>query len=125
MNESTFAGSLANEEMGVPGVSPYLSFGKTYAKMTGMPVGLIQTSLGGISNGVKKKRGWNPKDGDLYQNMIDKIHQTGGHYAGILWYQGCSDTNPEPAAQYLSIFVTMWRQSEPSLAIRSRIYDGS
>ena len=45
MNESTFAGSLANEEMGVPGVSPYLSFGKTYAKMTGMPVGLIQTSL--------------------------------------------------------------------------------
>ena len=30
MNESTFAGSLANEEMGVPGVSPYLAFGKTY-----------------------------------------------------------------------------------------------
>ena len=34
MNESTFAGSLANEEMGVPGVSPYLAFGKTYGKMT-------------------------------------------------------------------------------------------
>ena len=32
MNESTFAGSLANEEMGVPGVSPYLAFGKTYGK---------------------------------------------------------------------------------------------
>ena len=47
---------------------------------------------------------WNPKDGDLYQNMIDKIHQTGGHYAGILWYQGCSDTNPEPAAQYFEHF---------------------
>ena len=31
MNESTFAGSLANEEMGVPGVSPYLAFGKTVA----------------------------------------------------------------------------------------------
>ena len=99
MNESTFAGSLANEEMGVPGVSPYLSFGKTYAKMTGMPVGLIQTSLGG-----SPMERWNPKDGDLYQNMIDKIHQTGGHYAGILWYQGCSDTNPEPAAQYFEHF---------------------
>lgn len=47
---------------------------------------------------------WNPKDGDLYLNMIEKIHQTGGKYAGILWYQGCSDTNPEPASQYLEHF---------------------
>ncbi len=99
MNESTFAGSLANEEMGVPGVSPYLSFGKTYAKMTGMPVGLIQTSLGG-----SPMERWNPVDGDLYQNMMDKVEQTGGNYAGILWYQGCSDTNPEPAAKYFEHF---------------------
>lgn len=99
MNESTFAGSLANEEMGVPGVSPYLSFGKTYARMTGMPVGLIQTSLGG-----SPMERWNPKDGDLYKNMLDKIDQTGGKYAGILWYQGCSDTNPEPAEKYFEHF---------------------
>lgn len=33
-----------------------------------------------------------------------RIHQTGGKYAGILWYQGCSDTNPEPASQYLEHF---------------------
>ena len=99
MNESTFAGSLANEEMGVPGVSPYLAFGKTYGKMTGMPVGLIQTSLGG-----SPMERWNPKDGDLYLNMVDKIHQTGGRYAGVLWYQGCSDTNPGPAEKYLEHF---------------------
>ena len=99
MNESTFAGSLANEEMGVPGVSPYLAFGKTYGKMTGMPVGLIQTSLGG-----SPMERWNPKDGDLYLNMLDKIHQTGGKYAGVLWYQGCSDTNPGPAEKYLEHF---------------------
>ena len=99
MNESTFARSLANEEMGVPGVSPYLAFGKTYGKMTGMPVGLIQTSLGG-----SPMERWNPKDGDLYLNMLDKIHQTGGKYAGVLWYQGCSDTNPGPAEKYLEHF---------------------
>lgn len=99
MNESTFAGSLANEEMGVPGVSPYLSFGRLYAKMTGMPVGLIQTSLGGSAMAR-----WNPEDGDLYLNMMDKVHETGGKYSGILWYQGCSDTYPEVAADYLKNF---------------------
>ncbi|MDO4284681.1 MAG: sialate O-acetylesterase [Eubacteriales bacterium] len=99
MNESTDAGTLPNEEMGVPGVSPYLSFGKKYYELTGRPVGLIQTALGGSS-----MQRWNPADGDLYQNMTDKIRQTGGRYTGVLWYQGCSDTDPEPAAHYLEHF---------------------
>ena len=60
MNESTFAGSLANEEMGVPGVSPYLSFGKTYAKMTGMPVGLIQTRSEERRVGKECRSRWSP-----------------------------------------------------------------
>lgn len=101
MNESTFAGSLANEEMGIPGPSPYLSFGKCYGKFTGMPVGLIQTALGG-----SPMKRWMPGEGDLYQNMLDKIRQTGGKYAGILWYQGCSDTDPEAAAMYYENFKT-------------------
>ncbi len=99
MNESTFAGSPPNEEMGVPGVSPYLSFGKTYARLTGMPVGLIQTSLGG-----SPMERWKPGNGDLYRNMLDKIRRTGGKYAGILWYQGCSDTSPGAAEHYLDAF---------------------
>lgn len=99
MNESTFAGSLANEEMGIPGVSPYLSFGKNYAQQTGMPVGLVQTSLGG-----SPMKRWKPGEGDLYQNMMDKIRQTGGKYAGILWYQGCSDTDPDQAPAYYAHF---------------------
>lgn len=99
MNESTLAGSLANEEMGVPGASPYLSFARNYYELTGMPVGLIQTSLGG-----SPMKRWKPGEGDLYQNMIDKIHMTRGRYAGVLWYQGCSDTEPEPAAAYFEHF---------------------
>lgn len=90
MNECTEAGELANAEEGIPGVSPYLSFGKCYAKLTGMPVGLIQTALGGS---VMKL--WKPDTGPLFQNMMEKIHQTRGQYAGILWYQGCSDTHPD------------------------------
>lgn len=49
---------------------------------------------------------WNPENGDLYQNMIDKIHETGDRCAGILWYQGCSDTDPEPAKKYFEHFYS-------------------
>lgn len=99
MNESTGAGSLPNEEMGVSGVSPYLSFAKNFYELTRMPVGLIQTSLGGSE--ISR---WSPEDGELYQNMINKIHATGGSYAGVLWYQGCSDTDSEKAPLYLHRF---------------------
>jgi hypothetical protein len=102
MNESTGAGSLPNEEMGIPGVSPYLSFGKNFSKISGCPVGLVQTTLGGspISR-------WLPKTGDLYQNLLDKIALTGGKYAGVLWYQGCSDADETNAPLYLERFRSM------------------
>lgn len=95
MNESTDAGSLANEEMGIPGVSPYLSFGKRFMDLSHCPVGLIQTSLGG-----SPLHRWLPPSGDLYKNLLNKISLTGRKYAGILWYQGCSDTTPEDAPVY-------------------------
>lgn len=102
MNESTDAEGLANEEWGIPGTSPYLSFGKEYYRETGRPVGLVQTSLGG-----SPMKRWNPTDGDLYANMIDKIRLTGGKYAGVLWYQGCSDTEGEAAVNYYDHFKQM------------------
>jgi sialate O-acetylesterase len=100
MNESTDAGSPANEEMGIPGPSPYLSFAKNLYQYTGIPVGLIQTALGGspISS-------WKPGTGDLYQNMLVRLNDTGKKYAGLLWYQGCSDTEPENARNYLTNFT--------------------
>lgn len=99
MNESTAAGSLPNEEMGIPGPSPYLSFAKELYEFTKCPVGLIQTALGGSS--IVQ---WNPDTGDLYQNMLRKMKETGKNYKGILWYQGCSDTEPEKGAQYYDNF---------------------
>lgn len=102
MNESTFAGSLPNEEMGIPGVSPYLSFGKNFYELSHCPVGLVQVSLGG-----SPMSRWHPETGDLYQNMIDKINLTGKKYAGVLWYQGCSDADPSAAPDYLQHFTEM------------------
>ena len=102
MNESTASEGLPNEEWGIPGVSPYLSFGKEYYKETNRPVGFIQTSLGG-----SPMKRWNPKDGDLYENMMSKIRQTGGKCAGVLWYQGCSDTDELAAKSYYENFRNM------------------
>ncbi|MGI6107020.1 MAG: sialate O-acetylesterase [Lachnospiraceae bacterium] len=102
MNESTDAGSPANEEMGVPGVSPYLSFGKYLYEFTHMPVGLIQASLGG-----SPMSRWHPETGDLYACMMDRIRATRGKYAGVLWYQGCSDGDPSAAPHYYENFERM------------------
>lgn len=102
MNESTLAGSLPNEEMGIPGVSPYLSFGRNFQTLSHCPVGLIQTALGG-----SPLSRWMPEDGDLYKNMVDKLSLTKGKYAGVLWYQGCSDTDPDNAPSYYERFRKM------------------
>lgn len=102
MNESTLAGSLANEEMGVPGVSPYLSFARSFCEFSRCPVGLIQTALGG-----SPMSRWLPDTGDLYANMLDKIALTHGKYAGVLWYQGCSDGSPDASPLYLERFTSM------------------
>lgn len=89
INESTDAPDDPNAELGVSGVSPYLSFGKRFSDLSHVPVGLINTALGG-----SPIRRWDPEQkGDLYRNMIDKVKLCGGMAAGLLWYQGCSDTD--------------------------------
>ncbi len=99
LNESTDAGSLPNEEMGIPGISPYLAFGKKYYALTGHPVGLIQTALGGSTISQ-----WNPDSGPLYRNMLERIRMSGQKPRGVLWYQGCNDTDNGEAPRYLTDF---------------------
>ena len=71
-----------------PGRSPYLHFAKYYKRISGIPVGLIQTALG--ASPVSR---WNPEDnGDLYQNMKEMLKKASdGRIAGMLWYQGCAE----------------------------------
>lgn len=101
INESTDAPDDPNAELGVSGISPYLSFGKRYSEIAHVPVGLINTALGG-----SPIRRWDPEQtGDLYYNMIDKVKACGVKAAGILWYQGCSDTDtPDQAKTYKENF---------------------
>jgi sialate O-acetylesterase len=110
MNESTDAGSLPNEEMGIPGICPYLSFGKRFMELSHCPVGFVQTALGGSS-----MKQWLPSSGDLYRNLMDKIQLTKGKYAGVLWYQGCSDTTPEDAPLYEERFALLVKELRKEL----------
>lgn len=86
-HESSFNAGVANAEEGVSGNSPYLSFGKAFRKLSHYPVGLIATAKGGMP--MKK---WEPGRGSLYQNMLEQAKAC-GPIAGVLWYQGCSDTD--------------------------------
>lgn len=93
-NESTFNAGVENADRGVTGVSPYLAFGKYFKKLSHYPVGLIETAMGGMP--IKK---WEPGKGGLYRNMV-KQAQACGDIAGVLWYQGCSNTDDKGLADY-------------------------
>jgi sialate O-acetylesterase len=101
LNESTGTIHEANREYANPGHSPWLSFAKMVHRETGMPIGLLQTSLGG-----SPLREWLP-GGSLYAGMADVIASQGGCIRGVLWYQGCSDTDTEELSRsYLERFTS-------------------
>ncbi len=82
------------------GVGPGLSFGQEMLRRTGIPQGLIACAHGGSSMSqwdpaLKSKGG-----GSMYGAMVDRVVKNGGCVAGVLWYQGCSDTNEQDAALY-------------------------
>lgn len=100
MNDSTDTVHEANREEFNPGSSPWLSFGKAVRRELGCPVGLLQTALGGSA-----LERWNPaEEGSLYRNLLSVLASQGGRAAGVLWMQGCNDTEPGPASGYYKRF---------------------
>lgn len=108
-NESTASIHFENRERANPGHSPFLAFGKMIRQETGVPIGFVQTALGG-----SPLRAWNPdEEGALHRNMMKTIASVGGKVRGILWYQGESDCTPEDSVSYLERFgntVRHWRR---------------
>ena len=98
MNDATATVHPANREGWNPGHSPWLTFAKMVKRETGIPVGLVQTALGGSLLSE-----WLP-GGKLYANMADIIASAGGAVRGVLWYQGCSDTSFPQCGTYLDRF---------------------
>lgn len=93
----------ANYDPGWIDVSPWLSFGKVIFERAGVPVGLIPAALGGSPLWA-----WDPGSDNpfLFDNMNSMIEAAGGKVAGMVWYQGCSDTNTDQeASTYLERFT--------------------
>lgn len=101
MNDSTDTIHSHNRDGANTGHGPYLSFAKYLKRELGYPIGLVQTSLGG-----SPLKAWSGEDGSLYRNMIDVVGKLKG-VKGILWYQGCSDTDVEACKTYGQRFEKM------------------
>jgi hypothetical protein len=94
----------ANRDSGWVDVSPWLAFAKGILAATGVPVGLIPTALGGSPMDA-----WDPGNANpyLYTNMVAHIAAAGGRVAGMVWYQGESDCNPDLIPTYAMRFTRM------------------
>ena len=103
LNDSTGTIHEENREGSNPGHSPYLAFARRFREVSHIPVGLIQTSLGGSAMNP-----WNPReDGTLYRCMRKVIRSQGDNITGVLWYQGESDTHDNLPDSYLERFSQM------------------
>ncbi|HEY3377889.1 MAG TPA: sialate O-acetylesterase [Armatimonadota bacterium] len=82
------------------GTGPGVAYGQEMYRLTGVPQGLIACAHGGASMAQ-----WDPKlkklrGGSLYGAMLRRVRRNGGRVAGIVWYQGCTDANPENTPYY-------------------------
>jgi len=68
---------------------------------TGVPQGILACAHGGTT-----MTQWDPAvaatEGNrcLYGALRRRLQKNGGRVAGMIWYQGCSDANPDAAARY-------------------------
>ncbi|MBE6891855.1 MAG: sialate O-acetylesterase [Ruminococcaceae bacterium] len=86
---------------GANGTCPGLSFARVLKERLNVPIGLVAAALGG-----SPLRAWNiEEDGYLYKAMMRRINDIGTSVKGIIWYQGCSDANPDEAGTYYDRFV--------------------
>jgi len=112
LNESTNTAHPANREWTNPMHAPWLHWARRVKQEIGWPIGLIQTSLGG-----SPLVSWNPTEPcehPLYEAMLQAVRGAGGQARGVLWLQGCSDTNPEASVSYARRFVNAvkaWRKA--------------
>lgn len=88
------------EAMAKHGVGPAVAFGQEMHRLTGIPQGLLACAHGGVP-----MTQWDPKlkklgGKSLYGATCRRIRKNGGRIAGVVWYQGESDTNPDAAPLY-------------------------
>ena len=81
----------------VKGTGVGVYFGIAMHRRTGVPQGLIATAHGGTSMDQWDQAKRTLGGGSLYGSMLSSLADVGQPIAGVLWYQGCSDTGPDTA----------------------------
>lgn len=85
------------------GAGAGVHFGREMLARSGVPQGLICVARGGSSLGQ-----WNPQATDqLYASMMASVRATGQPVAGVLWYQGESDTSAASTPAYTENMKTL------------------
>jgi sialate O-acetylesterase len=90
------------------GTGPGVAFGQRMYELTGrIPQGLLACAHGGTSMAQ-----WDPKlkimgSKSLYGAMLRRFRKNGGKVAGVVWYQGCSDADPNVAPLYTERMRTL------------------
>ncbi|MCL1856559.1 MAG: sialate O-acetylesterase [Kiritimatiellaeota bacterium] len=83
------------------------AFGQEMFRRTGVPQGLIASAHGGTSMAQWDTTRKNEGGATLYGATIRRVRKNGGKVAGVLWYQGCSDANPDAALLYTQRMKTL------------------
>ncbi|HBY64007.1 MAG TPA: sialate O-acetylesterase [Solibacterales bacterium] len=86
------------------GTGAGLPFALEMTRRTGVPIGLLPCAHGGTSMDQ-----WSPSlkeqgGASLYGAMLRRVRAVGGKVAGVLWYQGESDTGVKSAPLYQGKF---------------------
>ncbi|MGE5557235.1 MAG: sialate O-acetylesterase [Bacillota bacterium] len=111
-------GGARPEASKLTGVGPGVSFAQEMLKFTGVPQGVIACAHGGTSMSQ-----WDPSlkklgGKSLYGAMLRRFEKNGGKAAGVVWYQGCSDTGRDTAPLYTE------RMKEFVKSVRRDFHDG-
>ncbi len=82
------------------GIGPGPMFGKTMKRLTGVPQGLIPCAQGGTGMSTWDPALQNEGGRSLYDAMMRRFVKNGAKVAGLIWYQGCNETNTWDAPNY-------------------------
>ena len=93
-------GDVPRQAPGPACVGPGLAFARMMKQRTAVPQGIIPSAHGGTT-----MEQWDPSlkkypGRSLYGATIKRAKLNGGRVAGVLWYQGCSDTSVAQAEVY-------------------------
>jgi len=102
-------GGVRPEKNMARSAGPGVAFGVEMQRLTGVPQGVIACGHGGTSMAQ-----WDPKlkglgSRSLYGAALRRVKKLGGQAAGLVWYQGCSDANPEAAPVYTKAMQALVR----------------